>query len=313
MPNQPEKLKETKNNLIGEKETIEECFIITPIGAPGSEIFSKAMGLIDAVIDPVLSKMGMRAMPANRMQDLGSINKQLIKRVIEDRLVIANLTGLNPNVMYELAIRHGARKPVIIMAEEGTRLPFDINDQRTIFYSDTYSGVEKAKEELRLKINFAIEDDTPDNPIYSYLDSAKLFREMDNDNPLKLILEKVEELTARSSSTNDRMYLNSSKSYSEIKNTKGGVFTFKGNFDTSYLHKEHPKAGVSITTINYEIRKAIEMFLMPYSKEYISLSSSSYSSSGAFQFSIYSESSTILNSFLDELEKDNRFSNIQEI
>ena len=60
-------------------ELVEECFIITPIGSPGSEIYTKAMGLIDAVIDPVLIERGMKAMPANRMQDLGSINKQLIK------------------------------------------------------------------------------------------------------------------------------------------------------------------------------------------------------------------------------------------
>ena len=197
------KQKESKDP-IEDIETVEECFIITPIGALGSETFTKAMGLIDAVIDPVLIELGMKAMPANRMQDLGSINKQLIKRVIEDRLVIANLTGLNPNVMYELAIRHGARKPVIIMAENGTRLPFDITDQRTIFYSDTLSGVEVAKDELKKKIEFALKDENPDNPIYAYLENAKLFKEIGDADPNKVLLARLNSIEEKLSSSSDQ-------------------------------------------------------------------------------------------------------------
>lgn len=195
--------KSTKKEETDLIESREECFIITPIGALGSEVFNKAMGLIDAVIDPVLAELGMKAMPANRMQDLGSINKQLIKRVIEDRLVIANLTGLNPNVMYELAVRHGARKPVIIMAENGTRLPFDITDQRTIFYSDTLAGVDFAKAELRKKIEFALKDQKPDNPIYAYLENAKLFQEIGETDPNKMLLAKLNSIEDKLSSSND--------------------------------------------------------------------------------------------------------------
>jgi hypothetical protein len=219
--------KQLDKTKIHDNDTIEECFIITPIGALGSETFKKAMGLIDAVIDPVLAERGMKALPANRMQDLGSINKQLIKRVIEDRLVIANLTDLNPNVMYELAIRHGARKPVIIMAEEGTRLPFDITDQRTIFYSDTLSGVEIAKAELRKKIDFALLDELPDNPIYSYLENAKLFKEIGEADINKALLNKL-------NSIEDRLSVNSSARSNNVGfNTgrgKSKLFTYEDGY-----------------------------------------------------------------------------------
>lgn len=210
MTKQSEKPKEENQDPIENIETVEECFIITPIGAFGSEVYNKAMGLIDAVIDPVLRERRMMAMPANRMPDLGSINKQLIKRVIEDRLVIANLTGLNANVMYELAVRHAARKPVIIMAEEGTRLPFDITDQRTIFYSDTLSGVEVAKLELKKKISFALEDHNPDNPIYAYLENAELFKKVGdsdfNQSVLNLLVSLDEKVSANNNSANRKRH-----------------------------------------------------------------------------------------------------------
>lgn len=203
MAKQSEKPKEENQDPIENIETVEECFIITPIGAFGSEVYNKAMGLIDAVIDPVLRERRMMAMPANRMPDLGSINKQLVKRVIEDRLVIANLTGLNANVMYELAVRHAARKPVIIMAEEGTRLPFDITDQRTIFYADTLSGVEFAKAELRKKIGFALNDENPDNPIYAYLENAELFKKVADSDFNQSVLNMLVSLNEKVSSVNN--------------------------------------------------------------------------------------------------------------
>ncbi|WP_431292120.1 hypothetical protein [Pedobacter sp. P26] len=225
---------EIQPNEATEDVIIEDCFIITPIGAAGSDTFVKAMGLIDAVIEPVLAENKMKALPANRMDDLGSINKQLIKRIVEDRLVIANLTGLNPNVMYELAIRHAARKPVIIMAEQGTRLPFDITDQRTIFYSDTLSGVEQAKSELRNKIVFALADENPDNPIYSYLESAKLFRDIKDDDPIRVILEKLDKLdnSANGSSSSSSGVIRSTMSSTPLNSSsKVKVVKIQGDVD----------------------------------------------------------------------------------
>jgi hypothetical protein len=143
-----------------------KCFIITPIGDKNSETRSKAEGLIKSVILPVLNEMRFDVIPPHEITDSGSITNQIIKHLLEDDLVIANLTGLNPNVMYELAVRHAARLPVVCVAEEGTQLPFDIKIERSVFYEDTMQGVFDLKPLLEKTIKSALAEENPDNPIY---------------------------------------------------------------------------------------------------------------------------------------------------
>jgi hypothetical protein len=147
-------------------EEVQPCFIITPIGQINSDTYLKAVGLIKSVIEPILKEFNLYALPAYSIADSGSINKQILKNLISNKLVIANLTGLNPNVMYELAVRHAVRLPIIIMAEDDTKLPFDITDQRTIFYTNTHLGSENAKPLLRAAIEAALNTSVIDNPIY---------------------------------------------------------------------------------------------------------------------------------------------------
>ncbi len=103
---------------------------------------------------------------AHRISDPGSITLQVIEHILEDGLVIANLTGLNPNVMYELAIRHSVRKPVVCLAEYGTDIPFDISDERIIFYKNDMASVKKLEADLISMIESSLADPEPINPVY---------------------------------------------------------------------------------------------------------------------------------------------------
>jgi hypothetical protein len=172
------------------------CFIITPIGEPNSEINLKAFGLINAVMRPVLKDHGYEPLSASDISNAGSINKQILKHIYEDELVICNLTGLNPNVMYELAVRHAVRKPLIIMAEKGTKLPFDVVDQRCVFYDDTLSGVEGAKKSLNDFVSSAIgSDDTISNPIYDSINEASILKQaVENQSPDVYIIKRIDKL-----------------------------------------------------------------------------------------------------------------------
>lgn len=151
------------------EEQGKSCFIITPIGNENSEVFRKAKGVIESTIKPILREYGFADIkPAYEINVSGMINTQIINRIVNDDLVVANLTGNNPNVMYELCLRHVVAKPIIHICENGTILPFDIKDSRTIFYENDMLGVEELKNKLRSFMdNLSYTDDYTDNPIYT--------------------------------------------------------------------------------------------------------------------------------------------------
>lgn len=147
------------------------CFIITPISSDKSNIRVKIDGLIDEIISPLLEEKGYEIYVAHRMYNIGSINKEIIKSLYTADLVIANLTTLNPNVMYELAVSHCLRKPTITLMENSDeRIPFDIIDQRTIFYDDSISGSRALKENLLKVLDNIINNIEITNPIYDVID-----------------------------------------------------------------------------------------------------------------------------------------------
>lgn len=150
------------------------CFVISPIGESGSEARRQIEGLIESVIDPLGVELGLKVEIAHKIDETGSISKQIITRLISADLVIADLTNLNANVMYELAIRHCACKPSVSIAEFNTTLPFDISDQRTIFYRNDIAGVGELKDQLSELVKKALAEGLPDNPVYSAMQAQVL-------------------------------------------------------------------------------------------------------------------------------------------
>jgi len=170
-----------------------KCFIITPIGDQGSATRRATNGLLKSVIEPVLDELDFTPVVAHEIDTPGSITHQVIEHILDDELVIANLTGLNPNVMYELAIRHACRRPVVTLSNEATNLPFDVSSERTIFFLDDMMGVEEIKADLLAAIEEALNNEDPDNPIYRVRES-KIMREVAHQSPQEFLIEKIESI-----------------------------------------------------------------------------------------------------------------------
>jgi hypothetical protein len=110
------------------------CFVISPIGAPGSPTRKHADQVFKFVIEPALTACRIKPIRSDQLNEPGRISDQMLRAIFDHDLCIAVLTGANPNVYYELAVAQSARRPVVILIEDGQPLPFDVQDFRVLAY-----------------------------------------------------------------------------------------------------------------------------------------------------------------------------------
>lgn len=127
----------------------QSLFVISPIGHPGTPEHRRARQVLDYIVKKAFPLPDWRVIRADDESSPDSITSQVIDRIVNSDLIVADLTGHNPNVFYELAVAHGYQKAVLYLITEGEKLPFDVIDQRAIFYdlSDPAS-VDEAIHEL---------------------------------------------------------------------------------------------------------------------------------------------------------------------
>lgn len=152
------------------------CFVISPIGDPDSPIRKRSDQILKFLIRPAAEPLGYEAKRADEISEPGTITSQVIQRLIDAPLVVADLTTHNPNVFYELAVRHAIRKPLVQIIDDAESIPFDVSTARTIKFSHRdLDSVERAKAELARQIQAVEKDPTlVDNPISSAVDLAAL-------------------------------------------------------------------------------------------------------------------------------------------
>jgi hypothetical protein len=143
------------------------CFVIGPIGDDGSEIRLRSDRVLKYVIEPAAETCGYVALRADKISTPGIITVQVIQQVHNAPMIVADLTGSNPNAFYELAIRHMVKRPLVQMIRRGEKLPFDLAASRVLFFDDPeLENVEQTRAALVEHIKAAEADPTQvDNPI----------------------------------------------------------------------------------------------------------------------------------------------------
>lgn len=178
------------------------CFVVTPISDENTAIRRHIDGIIDQAIIPAIGDE-FEIKVAHREYEIGSINDRVIRNVYNADLVIANLTGLNPNVMFELGVRYSCGKATVVIAEIDTKLPFDITDENTIFYINDPSGAAELRDKLEEFVKRIDLESNKYGPVVSALKSAILLEKIetgisdeDSRNAFSYMAEKVENLEA---------------------------------------------------------------------------------------------------------------------
>lgn len=113
---------------------------------------------------------------ASEVDNQQNILADVIRPIYEADIILADLTGLNPNVMYELGIAHSFNKKTIMISRDDVNcLPFDIDHYRVKSYNTSYKDFKGLLEYLKKNIDGAIDGTVKySNPVKDFLDSESI-------------------------------------------------------------------------------------------------------------------------------------------
>ena len=159
--------------------TQKSCFVIMPIGDQtfgdkkvlAADLKKKYDDLIKEAIlkaDPTLD-----VVRSDEVSIPGTITSDILMRIMHSDYVVADITYPNPNVFYELGLRHACRIGTVIIKDKSVpEVPFDIAHLRYIEYENTPTGLKKLAQDIKAYFDqFANYPDRPDNQL---LEQAKL-------------------------------------------------------------------------------------------------------------------------------------------
>lgn len=183
------------------------CFVICPIGEEHTPERLRSNQILRHMIAPVISELGYaNPIRADEIGRPGHITNQIIEHLLADDLVIADLTGRNANVFYELAIRHAVRKPLVQLIQLDEYLPFDLAETRTIRLDHRdLDSVAACKDQLRKQI-VSVEADPSlvDTPLSIAID---LQSARHSENPTeKLVIRLMQQIAELGSDLREMRY-----------------------------------------------------------------------------------------------------------
>jgi hypothetical protein len=106
----------------------DSCFVVMPFALPLGNHYL-------LVYEPAIKKAGLR--PVRADDDIfttGKIMDQVWQGINAAKVLVAELTSRNANVLYELGLAHALKKPVVLISSNEDDVPFDVRHIRVIYY-----------------------------------------------------------------------------------------------------------------------------------------------------------------------------------
>lgn len=166
----------TSNQPIVGEDFDSVCFFIAPIGGDDSPHRRHSDAILSSYVEKALASVEpkLRVVRADKIAKPGSISKQVLEYLLKSRLVVADLSYHNPNVFYELAVRHATGKPVVHIKRTTDPIPFDNKDFRTIDikFEDKFDILAEIESVRSMISQFSRETlstgESSDNPLLMY-------------------------------------------------------------------------------------------------------------------------------------------------
>jgi len=127
-----------------EKEKVDKtlCFVLMPFDEKFNPIYEN-------IIKKVVEEFGLKCKRSDEIFGAKPIIEDIWEYIQKAQILIADLTGRNPNVFYELGVAHAIGKKVILITQNMKDVPFDLRHYRCIIYEDSISGADKLREGLK--------------------------------------------------------------------------------------------------------------------------------------------------------------------
>jgi len=106
---------------------LDTCFVLMPFGSWFDRYFSE-------IYVPAIKDAGFEPIRADGLFSAGSVMEQIWEQIRRSKVLLADLTGKNPNVFYELGLAHALKKPVVFVSGDLEDVPFDLRHLRVVIY-----------------------------------------------------------------------------------------------------------------------------------------------------------------------------------
>ena len=118
------------------------CFVLMPFAEPFNRLYLEH-------IKPTLEGLNLRVMRADDLFTPTPIIEDIWECINKARFIVADVTGRNPNVFYELGIAHTVGKDAIILTQNKDDIPFDVSHMRYFEYIDNSEGWKRLQWKLK--------------------------------------------------------------------------------------------------------------------------------------------------------------------
>lgn len=123
------------------------CIYLCPFVEPFNTIYSDH-------VKPAVESVKHSIIRVDEIFGTGPIIDDIWNSIASSEFVLADVTGRNPNVMYEIGMAHTIGKPVIIITQKLEDVPFDLKHQRCIVYEYTPRGCKELERKIAGTLTF---------------------------------------------------------------------------------------------------------------------------------------------------------------
>lgn len=155
---------------MSEQEAKQVCGIVMPISAIDGCTESHWADVLE-ILTEAIEEAGFDANLVSNADDSGIIHKRIIQNLYDNPVVVCDVSGKNPNVMFELGLRLAFDKPTVIVKDEKTSYAFDTSAIEHLEYPRDlrFSRIVEFKQKLSEKIKATHQRATTDSNYTTFL------------------------------------------------------------------------------------------------------------------------------------------------